>query len=73
MIDFLSYFPSIFSKSALHDAAVDDFIDNDIVDSKLFLYSDLHTLIRIYKTVKFTTKVDRIVRNNFNELYEEQL
>ena len=71
LINFLSCFPSVLSKSAPHDAAGDGFVDNGMVNSKLFSYPDLHTLIGICNTVKFTTEVDRTVRNNLNEVYKE--
>ena len=73
LIKFLSCFPSVLSKSSSHNATGVGFVDNVIVNSKLFLYPDLHTLIGTFKTVKFTSEVDMIDNNNFNELYEEQL
>jgi len=73
LIDFLSCFPSILSKAAPYDTAAAGFLDNGMVDSKLFSYPDLHTLIGTYKTIKFRTEVERIVNNNFNKLCEERL
>ena len=71
LIDFLICFPSILSKSAPHGAAGAGFVDNSMVDIKLFSYPYLHAIIGIYKTVKFTTEMDKIVINNCNELYKE--
>ena len=73
LINFLSCFPSVLSKSAPYDAAEAGFVDNGMVNSKLFSYPDLHTLIGICNTVKFTTEVDMIDNKNFNNLYKEQL
>ena len=44
-----------------------------MLDSKLFSYPDLHTIIRTCKMIKYTAEVERIVSRNFVKLYEEQL
>ena len=44
-----------------------------MVDSESLSYPGIRTLIGTCKTVKFRTEVERIVNNNFNKLYEEQL
>ena len=54
LLYFLSYFPSILSKSAPYDAARAGFVDNGTVNSKLFSYPELHTIIGTCKTVKYT-------------------
>ena len=71
LLEFLSYFLSILSKLAPHDAVGARFVGSGMLDIKLCLYPDLHTIIGTCKTVKYTAEVEKIVSRNPVELCEE--
>ena len=71
MIDFLSCYPEIITKSASHVAVSSGFIDNSMIDSRSSSYPYMHAIIKTCKTKEFTHKYEQIIKDNSTALYEE--
>ena len=65
MIDFLSYYPEIITKSASHVAISSQFIDNSMINSRSSSYPDMNAIIKVCKTKELTYKYEQIIKDNF--------
>ena len=73
LVDFLSCYPTILSKATPHNAATTGFIDNGMIDTESYSYPDLYSIVKTYKTVKFTNGMLGLISKNFTAIYEEQV
>ena len=73
LIDFLSSFPTILLKASPYDAATAGFVNNGMIDNQTYTNTDLHSIVKTCKTVRFTNRMLRNVCSNFTKLCEEQV